>query len=308
MSLDPEIQTLVDQIALLDPPPASAQTPDENRAAYAMFSALSPRAEGVAVDDRIIDTPHGPLPLRLYRPDAESDAPLPCLVYFHGGGHVIGSVETHDGPASFLSQAAGVVVAAVDYRLAPEHPFPADVEDADATVRWVAEHAAETGVDPARLGVGGDSAGGNLAAVAALHARNDGPTLRALLLLYPWIDLACERLSMTANASGFVLTRADLEEWRGSYTPETSWTNPDASAIYADLAGLPPTVVATCGFDPLRDQGDEFARRAVAAGVEVIHMQYPDLIHAFVQLTAVSDRAKVATEEIAREVARLLSR
>ncbi|HLF99247.1 MAG TPA: alpha/beta hydrolase [Acidimicrobiia bacterium] len=307
MSLDPQIQTIVDQIALIDPPPASDVTPEEFRAGYAVLGALSPRSDAVSVDDHWIETPNGPLALRTYRPiDAPADV-RPGLIYFHGGGHTIGSVDTHDGPASLLAELAGVVVAAVEYRLAPEHPFPADVDDADATVRWVAEHATEIGVDPDRLGVGGDSAGGNLAVVAALHARaRSGPTIAALVLIYPWLDLACDRPSMQENGSGFVMTRADLETLRGYYAPEASWTHPDASAIYADLAGLPPTVIATCGFDPLRDQGDEFAQRLTAAGVNVTHLQYPDLIHTFVQLTAVSERAKAATEEIAREAAALL--
>lgn len=200
---------------------------------------------------------------------------------------------------------------AVDYRLAPEHPFPADVDDCFAATTWIAAHAAELGIDADRLAVGGDSAGGNLAAVVARRARDaGGPALAAQLLAYPWVDLACDRPSMNDNAVGKFMQRADLEFWARLYTEEdqATYAHPDASGLRADdLTGLPPAVVVTAGGDPLHDQGVAYAQALSQAGVDVRLLDHPDLIHAFIQLTAVSERAAKATEEMARELGGLLT-
>lgn len=313
MPLDPQLQTFVDQVNLLDIPPTSVQTPDEIRRTFALYSSVSPSADGVDMVEREIPGPAGPLPVRVYAPAGDpGDGGRAGLVYFHGGGHVFGGVATHDGPTSILAAAADVVVVSVEYRLAPEDLFPADVEDADAAVAFVADHAGEFGIDPRRLAVGGDSAGGNLATVAARHARDGAgggrPALAAQLLLYPWVDLTCDRPSMSENAKGYVLRRDDLEHWRTLYVPdEAQYRHPDASAIYAeDFTGLPPAVVVTAGFDPLRDQGDAYAAKLAAAGVPVRHLQLPDMIHTFVQLTAISEGAAAATDNVGRELASLL--
>lgn len=308
MAVDQQIQAFLDQVASMGAPPILEQPVDLVRQGYEMVGALSPVPEGVATSDLVIPGPVGDLPARVYRSE---EGTLPGLVYFHGGGHVIGSLATHDGPCGILARDAGCAVVSVDYRLAPEHAFPADVEDADTATRWVADHAADLGIDPSRLAVGGDSAGGNLATVAAGHARDaGGPHLVAQLLIYPWVDLTCTRPSMFGNATGRFMQAVDLGWWRDLYVAEDESLHhhPDAAALYADdVSDLPPAIVVTAGGDPLRDQGAEYARRLAEAGVEVRHLHYEDLIHAFIQLTTLSERARGATEEIAAELRKLLT-
>jgi acetyl esterase len=229
------------------------------------------------------------------------DPPTGLLVYFHGGGWVIGDLDTHDGTCRFLAAAAGTAVLAVDYRLAPEHPFPAAVEDAWAGFAWAAANAAELGIDPTRIAVGGDSAGGNLAAVVSLLARAGGGATPAMqLLIYPPTDAAADFPSRRLFAEGFLLTKLDSDAFERAYLPPGDRADPRASILLApDLTGLPPAYVATAGFDPLRDEGEAYALRMREAGVQVALRRHPGLVHSFANHTAISRTARGAMLEAA---------
>jgi acetyl esterase len=245
----------------------------------------------------------GPIPARLYVPGGlPPEAPMPLTIYFHGGGWVIGDLDTHDGVCRFLAAAAGTAVLAIDYRLAPEHPFPAAVEDAWAGFAWAVANAAELGIDPARIAVAGDSAGGNLAAVVSLLARAGGGVMPAMqLLIYPPTDSAGDLPSRLLFAEGFLLTKGDMDTFERHYLPPgTDATDPRVSILLApDLSGLPPAYVATAGFDPLRDEGEAYALRMREAGAQVALRRHPGLIHSFANLTAVSRTARGAMLEAA---------
>jgi acetyl esterase/lipase len=245
----------------------------------------------------------GPVPARFYVPGGLAAAePMPLLVYFHGGGWVIGDLDTHDGVCRFLAAAASSAVLSVDYRLAPEHPFPAAIEDAWAGFAWAAANAAQLGVDPARIAVGGDSAGGNMAAVVSLLAKAaGGPTPAMQLLLYPPTDSAGDLPSRYLFREGFMLTKADMDEWEQHYLPPgTDKTDPRVSVLLApDLSGLPPAYVATAGFDPLRDEGEAYALRMREAGVQVALRRHPGLVHGFANMTAFSRSSRGAMLEVA---------
>jgi acetyl esterase len=252
------------------------------------------------VEDRWIDGPRGTLRLRIYTPRAGNDVPA-CL-YFHGGGYVIGSLDTHDGVCRLLAQRAGVTLIAVDYRLAPEHPFPAGVEDAFAAYRWVLENADRIGVDASRIAVAGDSAGGNLATNVGRLARDAGVPLPAFqLLVYPGTDLNRTAPSHGTFAEGFLLTRSMLDFFVANYLTDAAEKNdPRASPLLAeDLSGLPPACVAVAGFDPLRDEGEQYADALIEAGVDVEVRSYDDLIHGFWTMGGLLDRALEAIEELA---------
>jgi acetyl esterase len=256
------------------------------------------RVEALAVPGQA-----GPIPARLYVPAGlPANAPSPLLAYFHGGGWVIGDLDSHDGVCRFLAAAAGTAVLSVDYRLAPEHPFPAAVEDAWAGFAWAALNAAALGVDPARIAVGGDSAGGNLAAVVSLLARSGGGPLPAMqLLLYPPTDAAADLPSRRLFATGFLLTKDDMDAFERCYLPPgTDPADPRASILLApDLSGLPPAYVATAGFDPLRDEGEAYALRLREAGVPVALRRHRGLVHSFANQTAISRTARGAMLEAA---------
>jgi acetyl esterase len=274
--------------------PAEART---QRRAEAAIVAERPTIPMARVEEVAIPGPAGEIAARLYVPAADGPQPLPLLVYFHGGGWVIGDLETHDSPCRFLAANAGAQVLAVDYRLAPEHPFPAAADDAFAAFSWASENAARFGVDPSRIAVGGDSAGGNLAAVAALTARDEGGPVPAMqLLIYPVTDTGRELPSRGTFAEGFLLTRRDMAYYEDRYLPPgTDRNDPKVSVLQADdLAGLPPAYVATAGFDPLRDEGNAFADRLREAGVPVTLHRHPGLIHTFVNLTAICPTARAA--------------
>jgi acetyl esterase len=245
----------------------------------------------------------GPIPARLYVPaNVAGDAAAPLLLYFHGGGWVIGDLDTHDGTCRFLAAAAGATVLAVDYRLAPEHPFPAAVEDAWAAFAWAAANGTRLGIDPARIAVGGDSAGGNLAAVVSLLARAGGGAMPAMqLLIYPPTDAAAELPSRRLFAEGFLLTKRDMDLFEQAYLPPgCDAADPRASILLApDLRGLPPAYVATAGFDPLRDEAEAYALRMREAGVRVALRRHPGLTHNFVNLTAISRTSRAAMLEAA---------
>ncbi len=245
----------------------------------------------------------GPIPGRLYTPgNLLAGAPAPLLLYFHGGGWVIGDLDTHDGTCRLLAAAAGTTVLSVDYRLSPEHPFPAPVEDAWAAFAWASASAAELGVDPARIAVGGDSAGGNLSAVVSLLARAGGGAMPAMqLLIYPPTDSAGDLPSRKLFSEGFLLTKGDMDAFERHYLPPgTDPTDPRVSILLApDLRGLPPAYVVTAGFDPLRDEGEAYALRMREAGVQVALRRHPGLIHSFANLTAISPTSRGAMLEAA---------
>ncbi len=239
------------------------------------------RRRDVHVWDRSFDGPGGELRARVYRPHGLVGT-APALVYLHGGGWVVGDLDTHDGTCRTLAATARAVVVAIDYRLAPEHPFPAAVDDAVAGYEWVRAQATALDLDPDRIGVAGDSAGGNLAAVVCLAARERGiapPAMQALI--YPATDAHFGTRSYHLFADGFFLDAVAMDYYRGCYLPdEATWDSPLASPLLEpDLSGLPPAVVVTCGFDPLRDEGDAYAQRLRDAGVAVEHRCLDDQVH-----------------------------
>jgi acetyl esterase len=268
-------------------------------------SRLGPRPEVAAVKDLEVPGPAGQIPVRVYRPSERQD--LPVLVYFHGGGFSICSIETHDVTCRELANGAGCVVVSVGYRLAPEHRFPAAPEDCYAALAWVARHAASLGGDPARLAVGGDSAGGNLAAVVALLARErGGPRLRHQLLVYPVMDHSFDTASYRENAQAPLLTREMMRGFWSLYLArDEDGLDPHASPLRAaDLTGLPPAHVITAEYDPLRDEGEAYARRLAAAGVPAVLRRYDGMIHGFFGFTAQIDVAGEAVAEAARQLRR----
>ncbi len=305
MTLDPQIATVIEQIRSLDQPRPEDLPLDEARAAYRALGSMSTRPGSVEVDELDIPGPGGSLAARVYRPSEPAGS---GFVYFHGGGWTIGDLDTHDGACGALAEASRSVAVAVDYRLAPEHPYPAAVEDADAATRWVAEHAGELSIDPEVLGVAGDSAGGNLATVVARRFRDgDGPTLAAQLLIYPGVDGTTDHPSFEEHHDIPFLPASTMRWFFDTYCAHADAADPDISPLGADLAGLPPAVVVTAEFDPLRDQVDAYARALGDAGVEVTHLRYDDLTHVFVQLTGLSERAAEATEEIGRKFGAILN-
>ncbi|MQA13822.1 MAG: alpha/beta hydrolase fold domain-containing protein [Pseudonocardiaceae bacterium] len=298
MAVHPQVEGLLAQLAESGTPPPETLTVEQNRELLTQLADLAGPAEDVA---QVIDTTaqgqQGPIPVRVYVP--EGDGPLPVLVYYHGGGWVIGDIETADAPCRALANRSGCIVASVDYRLAPEHPFPAGVEDAYAAAVWAAEKIGDLGGDGRRLAVGGDSAGGNLAAVVAQLARSrGGPPIAFQLLVYPATDRHDDSPSMTENGEGYLLSKAWIEWFFGHYlTGPDDERDPRVSpALAGDLAGLPPALVITAEYDPLRDQGADYARRLRAAGVAAEHLPFDGMIHGFFQMGGVLDGGKEAMD------------
>jgi acetyl esterase len=253
-----------------------------------------------AVTNLPIPGPACAIPARHYRPTNGDGAPL--LVFYHGGGFVIGDLETHDDLCRLISRDGGMHVLSVDYRLAPEHKAPAGPDDAYAAYRWALDHAAELGADAARLAVGGDSAGGNLTALVALRARDEGVRLPAVqLLIYPVTSLRGESRSKTLFAQGFFLTKPQMDWLMDRYVDgaDIDWTDPRVSPLMVDdLSGLPPALVLTGGFDPLRDEGNQYAEAMRAAGVSVDHRQFGSLVHGFVNFFPLGGGSATATTEM----------
>jgi acetyl esterase len=255
------------------------------------------------VENRTIPGPDGPIPVRIYTPTGSG--PHPLLVFFHGGGFVICSLDSHDGLCRALANEAACVVMSVDYRLAPEAKFPAAPEDCYAATCWAVAHAGEIGADPARVAIGGDSAGGNLTAVTALMARDrGGPALACQLLIYPVTDYAFDTGSYTENAEGYMLTRAAMRWFWGHYLDsESDGTNPLASPLRAtDLSDLPPAFVITAEFDPLRDEGEAYAARLREAGVSVELVRHDGMFHGFVSMFAILDQGKQALANASQQL------
>ena len=301
MAVHPQVQAFLDAQAEQQPPPPpiTEQTVEMAREGYvALAEVLGPGAEVAQVSDRHVPGPAGDIPIRIYSP--EGTGPFGVLVYYHGGGWVIGSLETHDHVCRELCAGAGCVVVSVDYRLAPEHRFPAAVDDSFAALRWVARNAAGIGGDPARLAVGGDSAGGNLSAVMALLARDaGGPGIVFQLLIYPAVDMRLDYPSIAENAEGYVLTRDHMHWFCDHYLGEEGpLTDPKASPLLAaSHEDLPPALIVTAEYDPLRDEGKAYADKLSAAGVTAKHSLYDGMIHVFFQLSPILDGGRAAVEE-----------
>ena len=298
MPVDPQIQALLDKGAGV---PATHTLPVEvARAQYeARIVLMAPAAEIAAVEERTIDGPGGPLRIRIYAPHGAG--PFPLLVFFHGSGFVLCSLDTHDGMCRNLCAGGECVVASVDYRLAPEHKFPAGIDDCLHATRWAAAHAAALGANPGRVAVAGDSAGANMAAVTALRVHDEGgPALCGQLLLYPVTDYHTPGTpSYEENAEGYGLTRDTMKWfWDHYLNDESEATHPHASPLRAqDVSGLPPTLVITAEYDPLRDEGERYAKKLSAAGVPTILTRYDGVNHGFMFWVGVVDKAGVAMNE-----------
>jgi acetyl esterase len=301
MPLDPQVRAAIDAATAAGIKPAAMLSIAEARAATEARAALmNQNPEPVhEVTERTIAGPGGDLLLRIYRPDRP--APLPVLVYFHGGGWVRGSLDSSEQLCRALTNQAGCLIVSVDYRLAPEAKYPAAPDDCYAATVWVAEHARELGVDAGRLAVGGDSAGGNLAAAVSLMARDrGGPPIRFQLLMYPVTAYNFDTVSYHENARGYMLERADMLHYWQHYLPnEAAAAEPYAAPQRGDLRGLPPAHVTTAEFDPLRDEGQAFAEQLRAAGVPTTSRCYEGLIHGFYGMGTVVDRARQAIRETA---------
>ena len=286
MALDPQAKAVIEAAAKAGRPAYHQLAPKDARQLFRETRPLSTPVppELGSVRNLNADGPQGQIPLRVYRPVGGSATPLPVYVYFHGGGWVIGDLETHDVICRQLTAASEACIISVDYRLAPEHKFPAAADDAWAATRWIVANAGALGVDATRLAVGGDSAGGNLAAVVALMARDaGGPAIALQVLIYPVTDLGAESASYDAFADGYQLTRESMRWFRAHYLGAPSdggdWR---ASPLRAtSLAGLPPALIVTAGFDPLRDEGEAYAARLREAGVLVDYVCFGGMIHGF---------------------------
>ena len=303
--LDPQMKILLDTFNAAGPMFLRAETPEQARAKMrALLEANPIPPEPIyRAEDRRIPGVVGEIPVRIYTP--EGNPPMGVLVYYHGGGWVLGDLESHDRVCRALANKGGCVVVSVDYRLAPEHVFPAGAEDCYAATKWVAENAASLGADPARLAVGGDSAGGNLAAAVAMMARDQGgPAIAFQLLFYPCTDAALDTPSQKEFAAdGYVLSRGDMEWFWNHYLgagSETEKTNPYACPLRAkNLAGLPPALVMTASHDPLRDEGERFAQRLISAGVKVTCTRYEGVTHGFISFADALDKGKAGQQQAA---------
>ena len=307
MPLDHDAETLLEMIRVANRPAFEAVGAAEARLLYtAGRRVLAPEPMPVAeIRDLAMPGSVGPVPLRLYR--AFTEGVLPVLVFFHGGGWVVGDIATHDTVCRHLANRAECAVVSVDYRLAPEHKFPAAVEDAFGATAWVMDNASSLGIDPARLAVGGDSAGGNLAAVVALMARDAGaPRIAHQLLIYPATDAAMRHESVARFAEGYVLTRSTMRWFYEQYlrTPDDAADWRVSPLAAPNLSGLPPALVLTAGYDPLCDEGDEYAARLAAAGVKVGHRRFPGQIHGFVTNGKIIRAADGALDEAAAALKR----
>jgi acetyl esterase len=312
MQLDPQMKALLDQLASAGGKPFHDGTPEEARAGINALIGLvaGPPQKVAKIEDRKIPGPGGQIPVRIYT--VAGAAPMGALVYFHGGGWVVGDIESHDVLCRSLANGAGCVVVSVDYRLAPEHKFPAAPEDSYAATRWIAENGAALGIDAKRIAVGGDSAGGNLAAVVAQMARDrGGPQIKFQLLVYPATDWLHETASQREfTEDGYILSRADMVWFYDHYmNADSDRANPYFSPACArSLAGLPPAYVMTCDVDPLRDEGEAYAEGLRKAGVTVKSKRYPGVCHGFLMMPGVIDAAKGGIADCCAELRHAIGR
>lgn len=300
MPLDPQMKQLLDTMAAAKTPPFHTLAPAEARRLMARRANQGAPEPLARVEDRTIPGPDGAIPIRIYTPDGK--APFGALVYFHGGGWVLGDIEMTDQPCRLLAKAAGCVVVSVEYRLAPEHKFPAAPEDCYAATRWVAENAASIGADPGRIAVGGTSAGATLAAVVAMLARDrGGPRIAYQLLVYPATTASLDTPSHRefARDNYYVLSRADMEWFWGHYLAnDGDRANPYACPAHANtLRGLPPAFVITAEYDPLRDEGEAYAARLREEGVPAALKRYDGVTHGFFGMPAQLDKSRAVIAE-----------
>ena len=301
MALDPILQAIVDSTAAQGGQPSMAEGGvQQARDGYDMMRAAGGEEAPIAsAVDRTIPGPAGDIPVRIYTPNGEG--PFPVIVYYHGGGWTIGSIESHDPVTRRLASESESIVVSVDYRLAPEHPFPAAVEDSLAAFEWVVANAAELGGIPSKIAVAGDSAGGNLAAVAAIYARDNNLPLAYQVLIYPTVDQRQEYPSYVENADGPFLTAETMRWFKDNYAPDADDWRASPMA-HEDLATLAPALVITGQFDPLRDEGRAYADRLRDAGNEVVYRNYETMPHVFLQMWGVLPTAKECMTEIAESV------
>ena len=303
MALDPQLQPIIDLIG--GAIPVEDKTPAEVRAMFGAAVVPLDMTGLASADDITVGGAEGDLPARVYRP-AEAAGNGPVIVFFHGGGWVIGSIQSHDNTAGRLAAETGCTVVSVEYRLAPEHKFPAPLEDAYAATAWVAEHAGDLGVDASRLAVAGDSAGGNLAAAVCLLARErGGPALAYQLLIYPVTDITFDYPSHAENGPlNYILSEGAMRWFTEHYIGGVGGADWRAAPIQADLAGLPPAYVVTAELDPLRDEGVAYAEKLRAAGVPADHIQGAGMCHGFYGFPA--DESLRVRKEVATAVREVL--
>jgi acetyl esterase len=311
--LHPQTRALLDLIEQRQVPPTHTLSVADARAYYRdRRSVTQPAPPEVAlVRELKMDGPAGTIPMRLYRPiGAIANAALPVVVYYHGGGWVIGDLDTHDSLCRALSNESGCAVVSVDYRLGPEHRFPAAVDDALAATRWVREQATALHLDASCLAVGGDSAGGNLAAVVSIAARDSGDLPIAFqLLIYPATDQHRTAPSHTTNGQGYLLTRDTMDYFSGHYINDPAqykdWRS--SPLLHPDLSKLPPALVLTAGYDPLRDEGAAYAEALTAAGNRASYVCFERQIHGFITMGKVLDEANAAVTMCAAELRHALT-
>jgi acetyl esterase len=300
--LDPDAAAVYKAFLEANRPPYENGTPAQAREMYlaARFVSNPEPPELESAKELSIPAPHGSIPARIYRPKTlrKKDGLAPCLVFFHGGGWVIGNLDSHDVVCRKLAHEGELIVISVDYRLAPEHRFPAAVDDALTATQWVASHARELGIDAARLSVGGDSAGGNLAAVTALAARAKGPKLASQVLIYPATDFAMNTPSHSEPETSILLTHSVVKWFCNHYLGGADINDWRASPARAKLEGLPPAYVLVAGADPLRDEGNEYAERLKQAGVPVTYRYFPGQFHGFFTMGKLLNQANIAASEI----------
>ena len=307
MPLHPALRQLCDaaneaaEAAADGPAPSTEERLAAVRTGAEAFGALGagPPEALHSVTDHVADGPHGPIPVRVYRPTAADSAPL--VVYYHGGGFVSGSVEAWDGLCRRIAKASGAVVVSVDYRLAPEHPYPVGLDDSHAALMWAAANAPALGADGDRVAVAGDSAGGNLAAAVALRARAEGPAIRAQVLVYPAVSPECSSESMVTNGAGYLLTSDSMRAMWDWYLGPDGDRNDAYAAIdrAADYSGLPPALVLTADYDPLRDEGERYASLLEGFGIETTLTRYDGMIHGFFGLREIVPDSDRAVAEVA---------
>ena len=318
MPLDPAAKAILEMMDATWPDLGTVTAADARRMVKEVGEqtrALVPQPEVGKVEDRTVPGPAGQIPIRIYWPKVDTPPPsYPLVVFFHGGGWVICDLDSHDNVCRDLANGAGAVVVSVDYRLAPEHPYPAAADDAYAATVWASEHAGELGADADRLAIAGDSAGGNLTAVVALMARDrGGPALRFQLMIYPVTDVSPSHRdshpSKKENATGYFLTTEHMDWYRDKYLPEgADGTDPYISPfLAADVSGLPPAVVMTAEFDPLRDEGESYGNRLKDAGVPTDIRRYDGVFHGFFNMAAALPIAQTANQDAAAALRQALS-
>ena len=312
MGINPKAAAIIESMAGAFPTPTDEMSADELRhLVHAASDGVIERTPEplLAVDDRAVAGPLGPVPIRVYRPEEAPATGAPALVFMHGGGFVLCDLDSHDDICRALANAGACVVVAVDYRRAPEHPYPTPLEDCYAVLEWVAASAGELGVDADRLGVFGDSAGGGLAAALALLARDrSGPTLALQILVYPMLDTRCDTPSHTGTGEGYFLKTEEVQWYWKRYLGDADPTDPYVSPSHAtDLTRLPPALVVTAENDPLRDEGEAYGEALKAAGVDVTVSRYDGTFHSFLSFLTVLDEAVEARDEIGAAVRKALA-